>query len=89
MHATRLKGNDGILSRINELKTTIAAGVVDLDIRKCSARVQVLADQLDGMPNLQRARVFEYADHPGGSSAAINLPASPALAPRSRPDRRR
>ena len=59
MLTQRLITNEYISARINELKSTIAAGVVDLEIRKRSAHVQVLQDQLDGMPNLQRARAFE------------------------------
>ena len=49
-------GNDGILSRIEELKTTIAAGVVDLEIRKRSARVRVLQNNLNRLLGLIEAR---------------------------------
>jgi hypothetical protein len=63
--------NDGVLARIEALKTSVAEGVVQLEIRNRSARVQLLRRQLDGMLNLQQARAFEYSDHPGGSTGML------------------
>jgi hypothetical protein len=46
---SRMIANEGILARINELKTTMAAGVVDSEIRKRNHRVQVLQGSLNRM----------------------------------------
>jgi hypothetical protein len=66
-----LRENEGISARINELKTTIAARVVDLEIRKRGACVQVLQNTLDRMCNLIEARAIEYADHLGGATGML------------------
>ena len=66
-NATRLMGNDGMLSRIEELKTTIAAGVVDLEIRKRSARVRVLQNNLNRLLGLIEARAVMYGGQMGES----------------------
>jgi hypothetical protein len=54
-----------------ELKTTICEGIVQLEIRKRSARIQILQNQLDGMLELQRARALEYAGHPEGATGMV------------------
>jgi hypothetical protein len=59
--------NDGILKRIEELKTAIAAGVVDVEIRKRSARVRVLQDKLNRMCALIEARAVMYGNQLGES----------------------
>ncbi len=45
--------------------------MVDLEIRKRSARVQVLQNTLDRRHNLIEARAFEYRDHPGGATGML------------------
>ncbi|HXB67156.1 MAG TPA: hypothetical protein VNY05_02885 [Candidatus Acidoferrales bacterium] len=64
-------GNEGVLARINELKTSIFQGVVEFEIRSRSVRVQILQNQLDDMLDLQRARALLYADHPEGSTGLV------------------
>jgi hypothetical protein len=63
--------NEGVLARINELKTSISEGVIGLEIRNRSARIQVLQDQLYYMLELQRARALLYADHPEGATGMV------------------
>ena len=63
--------NDKVSARIEELKTTIAQGVIQLEIRARSARVQVLQNLLDRMRNLIEARAFEYSDHLGGATGML------------------
>jgi hypothetical protein len=70
-NATRLMGNEGILLRIAELKTVIAKGVVSLEIRARSARVQVLQSNLDRLRNLIESRAFVYSDYPGGGATGL------------------
>jgi hypothetical protein len=61
----RLRENEGISARINELKTAIAAGVVDLEIRKRSARVRVLQNNLNRLLGLIGARAVMYGGQLG------------------------
>ena len=70
-NAARIRGNEGVSARIADLKTTNAEGVVKFGIWNRSARLHVLQNQLDGMLNLQRARAFEYSDHPGGATGTL------------------
>ena len=63
--------NDDILARIKELQTTISDGVVSVEIRKRSARVQALQVNLDKMGALIEARAKEYADSPGGATGML------------------
>ena len=55
----RLNTNDGILARIKELQATISDGVIVLEVRKRSARVQVLQANLDKIRGLIEARAAE------------------------------
>ena len=57
--------NEGILARINELKTAMAAGVVDSEIRKRNHRVQVLQGSLNRMLALIEARSVMYGNQLG------------------------
>src|SRR6478672_9432828 len=66
--ASRLLTNAKVAARIKELKTTTAASVVKVEIRKRSGRIQVLQNNLDRMCRLIEARALEYADHPGGAT---------------------
>ena len=63
--------NEGISARINELKTTIAAGVVDLEIRKRSARVRVLQNNLNRLLGLIEARAVMYGGQMGESRQLV------------------
>ena len=45
-----------------------AEGVIDLQIRNCSARIEVLQNQFDARHNLERVRALLYADHPEGAA---------------------
>jgi hypothetical protein len=47
----------------------VAERVIDIEIRKRSARVRALQSNLDRMFNLVEARSIEYADDPGGATA--------------------
>jgi len=66
--AARMRTNADLRSRIRELQATLAAGVVDVEIRKRSARVQVLQKRLDRMLALSAARALEYADNLQGAT---------------------
>jgi hypothetical protein len=57
--------------RIEELKRKISDGVVQLEVRQRSARVQILQNSVDGMLQVKAAHALEYADHPGGSSGLL------------------
>jgi hypothetical protein len=57
-HGVFRSENEGNSARIHELKTTIAEGVIACEIRKRSARVQVLQNTLDRMCNLIEARAI-------------------------------
>ena len=69
--ASRLMTNANVLARIKELKTATAASVVKVEIRKRSARVQVLQNIVDRLCRLTEARTLEYADHPGGATGML------------------
>jgi phage terminase small subunit len=69
--ASRLLTDASVSARIEELKTSIAEGVVEVEIRKRSSRVQVLEDNLNRMCGLIEARALEYSDHPGGASGML------------------
>ena len=69
--ASRLMTNANVLARIKELKTATAASVVKVEIRKRSARVQVLQNIVDRLYRLTEARALEYADHPGGATGML------------------
>jgi hypothetical protein len=63
--------NDKVLARIKELQATISDGVVSLEIRKRSARVQALQVNLDRMRALIEARATEYAEFPAGKTGML------------------
>jgi phage terminase small subunit len=69
--ASRLLTDPNVSARIEELKTSIVEGVVEVDIRKRSARVQVLENNLNWMLGLIEARALEYSDHPGGATGML------------------
>ena len=69
--ASRLLNDTNVSARIEELKTSIAEGVVEVDIRKRPARVQVLEDNLNCMLGLIEARSVEHAAHPGGATGML------------------
>jgi phage terminase small subunit len=69
--ASRLLSDTNVSARIEELKTSIAEGVVEVDIRKRPARVQVLENNLNSMLGLVEARGVEHADHPGGATGML------------------
>jgi hypothetical protein len=69
--ASRLLTNARVSARIEELKTSIAEGVVKVEIRKRSARVEVLQNNLNRMLGLIEARALEYADHLGGATGLL------------------
>ena len=64
-NAPRLMANDGIVSRIKELKTAVADRVVACAIRQRSWRVQQLQDLADDMLALRAARKKLYAGQHG------------------------
>lgn len=66
-----MSGTDKVLARIKELKATISDGVVALEIRKRSARVQALQANLDRMLALIEARAAEYADSAAGATGML------------------
>ena len=70
-NAARIRRNAGISARIADLKTTIAEGVVEFEIRDRSARLQVLQNQLDDMLSLQQARALLYSEHPEGATGMV------------------
>jgi phage terminase small subunit len=67
--AARLLSNAEVCSRVRELQEAVSAATIALEIRKRSARVKVLQEQLDGMLAVQQARRALYADdkHGGGT----------------------
>ena len=69
--ASRLLTNANVSARIEELRTSIAEGVVELDIRKRSARVEVLETNVNCMLGLIEARALEYSDQPGGATGLL------------------
>jgi len=69
--ALRLRTDANVSARIEELKTSITEGVVEVDIRKRPARVQILEDNLNCMWSLIEARGVEHADHPGGATGML------------------
>ena len=69
--ASRLLANASVSARIEELKTSIAEGVVAVEIRKRSSRVEVLQDNLNRMCGLIEARALEYSDDPGGATGLL------------------
>jgi len=70
-NASRLITIDEVSARIKELQATISEGVVSLEIRKRSARVQALQVNLDRMRALIEARATEYAASPGGATGML------------------
>jgi Terminase small subunit len=70
-NASRLMANDKVSARIEELKRTICDGVVQLEIRERSARIQILQNSADGMRRVIATRAYEYADHPGGATGLL------------------
>ena len=86
-----MRENEGISARINELKTAIAAGVVDLEIRKRSARVRVLQNNLNRLLGLIEARAMMYSGQMGESRQLVvydDPQEKRAISPRL-PERRR
>jgi hypothetical protein len=69
--ASRLLNNANVSARVEELKTSIAEGVVAVEIRKRSSRVEVLQDNLNRMCGLIEARALEYSDDPGGATGLL------------------
>ena len=69
--ASRLLNNANVSARVEELKTSIAEGVVAVEIRKRSSRVEVLQDNLNRMCGLIEARALEYSDDPGGATGML------------------
>src|ERR1039457_3326211 len=69
--ASRLLSDTNVSARIEELKTSIAEGVVEVDIRQRPARVQVLENNLNCMLGLIEARGVEHADYPGGATGML------------------
>ena len=76
-NASRLMTNDKVSARIQELKAIFSQGVIQLEIRERSARVQVLQNQLHRMLRLIDARAFEYSDHLGGTTGLLPRNLSP------------
>ena len=70
-NASRLITIDEVSARIKELQATISEGVVSLEIRKRSARVQALQVNLDRMRALIEARAAEYAASPAGATGML------------------
>jgi hypothetical protein len=70
-NASRLIKNYKVSRRIDELKEKISDGVVRLEIRERSVRLQILQSSVDGMRQVMAARALEYADQPGGSSGLL------------------
>lgn len=69
--ASRLRSDANVSARIEELKTSMAEGVVEVDIRKRTARVQILENNLNWMLGLIEARSVEHAAHPGGDTGLL------------------
>src|SRR5260370_10147907 len=69
--ASRLMTNANVLARIKELKTATAASVEKVEIRKRSARVQVLQNIVHRLYRHTEARALEYAAHPGGARGTL------------------
>ena len=69
--ASRLLADPTVAARIEELKTSITEGVVEVDIRNRSKRVQVLQDIFNRMCNVIQARALEYSYHPGGATGLL------------------
>jgi hypothetical protein len=70
--AARLLSNAEVSSRVRELEETVSAATIALEIRKRSARVKVLQEQLDGMLAVQQARRALYAgDKHGGGTGQL------------------
>jgi hypothetical protein len=73
-NATRLMTRDGkIRARIEELRTTITAGVIALEISNRNARVQALQDAFDRLRRIIEARANDetMAAVPGGSTGLL------------------
>lgn len=69
--ASRLRSDAKVSGRIDELKTSMAEGVVEVDIRKREERLQILEDNLNGMLGVIEARSVEHAAHPGGDTGML------------------
>ena len=71
-NAARLIKNDKVCARIRELQTTVAAGVIQLEISNRNARVQALNDRWNELRSslqcLLRERGKDMAGVPGGRS---------------------
>ena len=70
-NASRLIANEKVSMRIEELKEKISEGVVRLEVRKRSARLQILQSSVDGILQVIAGRAFEHAGHPGGASGLL------------------
>src|SRR5216684_5526484 len=84
--ASRLLTNANVSARIKELKTSIAEGVMEVETRQRSARVEVLQNNLDRMRGVIQARALEYSGHPGRATARKQLPIMPHIVPDSGSD---
>jgi hypothetical protein len=59
-NAARLIANDSILTRIKELQTAVATGVIQSEIRRRSWRVELLQKRVDKLFALSDARAKMY-----------------------------
>jgi hypothetical protein len=75
--ASRLLTNANVSARIKEPKTSIAEGVMEVEIRQRSARVEVLQNNLDRMRGVIEGRALEYSGHPGRATVRKQLPIMP------------
>lgn len=80
-NAFRLMENDGVLARIEELKTAVAERVVATEIGRRSFRMLQLQNQLENMLRLQRERAVMYGGQMGESHEfQVNTPEEEAAA---------
>jgi hypothetical protein len=70
-NSSRLIAKDDVRLRIDELKRAISEGVIKLEIRERSARVQILQNNLDRMRQIIAARAFEFSGHPGAATGLL------------------
>ena len=72
-NAARLIKNDKVCARVRELQTTIAAGVIALEISSRNARVQALQDLFDRARQVIDARAKDktMAAVPGGATGLL------------------
>jgi len=69
--AARMLTNADLCARIRELQKTISEGTIDVEIRRRSARVQVLQNLLDRLVNVITARALEHSDHLAGATGLL------------------